>query len=234
MLKRMQAEIEALNQRWILTEEKLRSGQNLYHLISRSTKGSTGNFRSTTPPPPKAGGNLLATTASSPLYQVNNFSTGFMREHSPHLLTNNHLQSHNILLTTLNPSIHRLTPIDQQPPSLLNIPFPPSTTNLLDTSSKHHHHLSLLTLNDRLTRQIEDNLTLFDNLNHELSSKEAALQNGDRILSEKDREVSRLRTQIKTMDENMRHLLLVTKSTTEATEISRGRHREEMDKIRRR
>jgi hypothetical protein len=60
------------------------------------------------------------------------------------------------------------------------------------------------------------------------------LVDGDRILSEKDREVSRLRTQIKTMDENMRQLLQVTKCTTEATEMSRGRHREEMDKIRRR
>jgi hypothetical protein len=120
----MQAEIEALNQRWMLTEEKLRSGQNLYHLISRTTSskgvGSAANFRSTTPPPPNAG-NLLATT-TSPLYQVNNFSTGFMREHSPltQTATNNHLQSHNILLTTGNPSINRfthVTPSDSKLPS---------------------------------------------------------------------------------------------------------------------
>ena len=41
------------------------------------------------------------------------------------------------------------------------------SSNQLDHSSKH-----LLEINDRLTKQIEDNLNLFDNLNNELTSKD--------------------------------------------------------------
>lgn len=36
------------------------------------------------------------------------------------------------------------------------------------------------------------------------------------------------------MDENMRQLIEVTKLTSEATEVSKARHREEMEKIKRR
>ena len=54
------------------------------------------------------------------------------------------------------------------------------------------------------------------------------------MLSEKEREVRRLKTQLRTMDENMRQLIEVTKLTSEATEVSKARHRDEMDKIRRR
>lgn len=57
---------------------------------------------------------------------------------------------------------------------------------------------------------------------------------GEVLIDEKDREVQRLRGQIRTMDENMRQLLMVTKMTTEATEASKHKHREDMDKIRRR
>lgn len=37
MLNKMQAEIEALNQRWLLTEERIKSGENMYHILSRTT-----------------------------------------------------------------------------------------------------------------------------------------------------------------------------------------------------
>lgn len=57
---------------------------------------------------------------------------------------------------------------------------------------------------------------------------------GEAVLSEKEREVRRLKTQLRTMDENMRQLIEVTKLTSEATEVSKARHRDEMDKIRRR
>jgi hypothetical protein len=44
MLKRMQGEIEALTQRWMITEEKLKSGENMYHMISRAATSTTSNF----------------------------------------------------------------------------------------------------------------------------------------------------------------------------------------------
>ncbi len=87
----MQAEIAALNQRFMLTEEKLRSGENLYHLISRTNsflpgsnyKGSFVNFRSAalvTPPP--LGTTLVGTIkteGTSPIGLANhNFSTNFL------------------------------------------------------------------------------------------------------------------------------------------------------------
>ena len=75
---------------------------------------------------------------------------------------------------------------------------------------------------------------LFDSLNQELSMKQAALLQGEAILSEKDREVRKLKGQLKTMDENMRSLIEVTKLTSEATEASKARHRDEMDKIKKR
>ena len=64
--------------------------------------------------------------------------------------------------------------------------------------------------------------------------KQAALLQGEAILSEKDREVRKLKGQLKTMDENMRSLIEVTKLTSEATEASKARHRDEMDKIKKR
>jgi uncharacterized protein involved in propanediol utilization len=75
---------------------------------------------------------------------------------------------------------------------------------------------------------------LFDSLNQELSQKQAALLQGEAILSEKDREVRKLKGQLKTMDENMRSLIEVTKLTSEATEASKARHRDEMEKIKKR
>jgi uncharacterized protein involved in propanediol utilization len=75
---------------------------------------------------------------------------------------------------------------------------------------------------------------LFDSLNQELSQKQAALIQGEAILSEKDREVRKLKGQLKTMDENMRSLIEVTKLTSEATEASKARHRDEMEKIKKR
>ena len=44
-------------------------------------------------------------------------------------------------------------------------------------SSKH-----LLEINDRLTKQIEDNIALFENLNLEITSKEKALQDNKCLL----------------------------------------------------
>jgi hypothetical protein len=50
----------------------------------------------------------------------------------------------------------------------------------LDTSHPQHHHASgthstsLLLLNDRLTRQLEDNLVLFEHLNQELKNTSAS------------------------------------------------------------
>jgi uncharacterized protein involved in propanediol utilization len=67
-----------------------------------------------------------------------------------------------------------------------------------------------------------------------LSQKQAALLQGEAILSEKDREVRKLKGQLKTMDENMRSLIEVTKLTSEATEASKARHRDEMEKIKKR
>jgi hypothetical protein len=75
---------------------------------------------------------------------------------------------------------------------------------------------------------------LFDSLNQELSQKQAALIQGEAILSEKDRQVSKLKSKLKTMDENMRSLIEVTKLTSEATEASKTRHKDEMDKIKKR
>jgi hypothetical protein len=76
-------------------------------------------------------------------------------------------------------------------------------------------------------------LNLFENLNRELAFKDQALVNGEAQLSEKDRELTRLKNQLRTMDENMKRLIEVTKISTEATEASKIRHIEEMDKIKR-
>ncbi len=51
MLKKMQAEIEALNHRWMMTEEKLKTGENVFNILSRTTtshftNGSHHNYRS--------------------------------------------------------------------------------------------------------------------------------------------------------------------------------------------
>jgi hypothetical protein len=64
---------------------------------------------------------------------------------------------------------------------------------LLDTSNATSKS-ALLDINDRLTRQIEDNLQLFDNLNQELAVKEAALISGEVKLSQKDKEVKTLKS----------------------------------------
>ena len=76
-------------------------------------------------------------------------------------------------------------------------------------------------------------MNLFENLNRELAFKDQALVNGEAQLSEKDRELTRLKNQLRTMDENMKRLIEVTKISTEATEASKIRHIEEMDKIKR-
>lgn len=91
MLKKMQAEIEALNQRWILTEEKIRSGENMYHLISRTNSlmppvsaykgGSLVHFRSANlvTPTPTGMATTIKTDTTSPIGVVNhNFSTNFL------------------------------------------------------------------------------------------------------------------------------------------------------------
>ena len=82
-----------MNQRWILTEEKLRSGENMYHLISRTNSlvppasnynKSIVNFRSTaliTPPPLGAThlvGTIKTDTTSPITIPHHNFSTNFL------------------------------------------------------------------------------------------------------------------------------------------------------------
>ena len=89
-------------------------------------------------------------------------------------------------------------------------------------------------MNDRLTRQIEDNLSLFENLNHELTQKDVALVQGEAKISQKNKELKKLKDQLKNMDENMRRLIQVTKITTEATETSKIRQIDEMARIRKR
>lgn len=37
-LKKMQAEIEALTERWKMTEEKIKSGENMYLLMQRTNQ----------------------------------------------------------------------------------------------------------------------------------------------------------------------------------------------------
>ncbi len=75
---------------------------------------------------------------------------------------------------------------------------------------------------------------MFDNLNKELNDKQHKLSQGEVLLTQKDRELSKLKDKIKTMDESMRQLIQVTKITKEETEVSKARHWEEMDKIRKR
>lgn len=113
----------------------------------------------------------------------------------------------------------------------LTLPVTPSSIAHSQLELSSH---PLIHLNDRLTRQIEDNLHLFDSLNQELSHKQAALVQGEAILSAKDQKIQRLQTQLRTMDENMRQLIEVTRLTTEATEASKHRHRMQIDNIRKR
>jgi len=84
----------------------------------------------------------------------------------------------------------------------------------LDTSHPQHHHpstpsTSLLLLNDRLTRQLEDNLVLFEHLNHELKNTSSG-------------EVMRA-----VVDERRQR-------EANAAEEGRDRHRKEMEKMKKR
>ena len=88
----------------------------------------------------------------------------------------------------------------------------------------------LLEINDRLTKQIEDNLELFDNLNQELTEKERALLNNQTLLQQKDREVERLMRKLNEMGENMKSLLQATKANT-STAVTTSKHTEEMERI---
>lgn len=57
----------------------------------------------------------------------------------------------------------------------------------LDASSK-----SLLEINDRLTKQIEDNLALFEDLNQELTLKDRVIAESQAKLREKQQEIDLL------------------------------------------
>ncbi len=83
MLKKMQAEIEALNHRWMMTEEKIRAGENAYHILSRTTTshfnhGSHHNYRSAAVITPIVG--LTSTIGSN---QITNPNTNQKRDVSP-------------------------------------------------------------------------------------------------------------------------------------------------------
>ena len=67
-------------------------------------------------------------------------------------------------------------------------------TSHLDQSSKH-----LLEINDRLTKQIEDNLALFENLNTEITHKDRVIAENYNMLTEKEREVENLMKKINDM-----------------------------------
>lgn len=77
-----------------------------------------------------------------------------------------------------------------------------TTAALSGTNSR-----TLIDLNERLTKQIEQNLSVFDNLNQELSVKERALVQGQAQINEREREVKKLKDQVKSMDENMKRLI---------------------------
>ena len=54
------------------------------------------------------------------------------------------------------------------------------------------------------------------------------------MLFEKEKEVERLINKINEMGENMKQLIEITKATTEATEQSKVKHQEEVEKIKKR
>jgi len=54
----------------------------------------------------------------------------------------------------------------------------------------------------------------------------------EEILTEKDRELQKLKDKMRNMDDNMLRLIEVTKLTSEATQQSKLRHEQEMDKLR--
>lgn len=157
----------------------------------------------------------LSRSPLAPLPLKGNASSNFLPRDPIDAGVKHHFLSHNNLLAT-NASSNHVTP--------------PDKVVVLDQSSNR----TLLDINERLTRQIEDNLSLFENLNKELNSKDEALVQGEARISEKDKELRKLKQQLKHMDESMKRLMQVTKLTSEATEASKARHLEELDKIKRR
>jgi len=92
----------------------------------------------------------------------------------------------------------------------------------MDQSSKH-----LLEINDRLTRQIEDNLALFEDLNQELGLKDRALADNQLLLREKEREVERLMRKINDMGASMKHLIEATASKADSEKMQEMRRKQD-------
>lgn len=96
LLKKMQAEIEALTQRWQMTEERLKSGEAMYNILSRTTSNLGGH---------------LSRSPLAPLPLKGNASSNFLVKPRDSIDTGakHHFLSHNNLLAT-NTSSNHVTP----------------------------------------------------------------------------------------------------------------------------
>lgn len=73
--------------------------------------------------------------------------------------------------------------------------------------------LDIIQLNEKLSKQIQNNVKLLDNLNSELNNKDKALTEQKQLVSVKQNEVRDLSSQIEIMSSKMSTLVQLTKST---------------------
>jgi len=73
--------------------------------------------------------------------------------------------------------------------------------------------LDIIQLNEKLSKQIQNNVKLLDNLNSELNNKDRALTEQKQLVSVKQNEVRDLSSQIEIMSSKMSTLVQLTKST---------------------
>ena len=97
-----------------------------------------------------------------------------------------------------------------------------TSPSVQNSNGSHSHSVDhLLGINDRLTRQIEDNLALFEELHQELGLKDRAIAENKRQLLEKEREVERLMRKLNDMGEHLKQLLTAKASDSQHEERMR-------------
>ncbi|CDW73682.1 UNKNOWN [Stylonychia lemnae] len=218
-MKKLEAQIEALTERWKMTEDSVKAKENMNQLMQRinsSTTTSTNLPNNSTHVGASASISLQQNTSISQKMAHNSSSSFIRRDLSPNInnqvsLNNNNSQS------TKNFAGGSV--------SHINIS---QNHSHLDQSSKH-----LLEINDRLTKQIEDNLQLFENLNEELTNKDRAIAENQQKLQDKQREIDLLMKRLNEMSESMKTLQDITKSTSQMSEQTKTKHQEEMEQIKR-
>eukprot|EP00347_Sterkiella_histriomuscorum_P006970 403350747 len=205
-MKKLEAQIEALTQRWTMTENNIKSKENMIQLLQRINSQNS----------------VTKTSIIAGLSIQQNIDSNFnvnTNQNSSNIYTNKDSSNN----TIQNNSQRQSNFINQ-----LN------TSTSYMGANQEQSRKQLLEINDRLTKQIEDNLALFEDLNQELTFKDRVIADNHQKLQEKQKEVELLSKRLNDMSDSMKQMIEITKSTSDQTEQSKIQHKEEMDKIKRR